>query len=73
MTSSPTPGCTSGNLRLPLLSLPVLPLLSLPLLSLLELMIRHRYQCGGGQMLNRTEAYFEYPSVAAMMIREVAQ
>eukprot|EP00730_Choanoeca_flexa_P003156 TRINITY_DN11310_c0_g1_i3.p1 TRINITY_DN11310_c0_g1~~TRINITY_DN11310_c0_g1_i3.p1 ORF type:complete len:844 (+),score=181.87 TRINITY_DN11310_c0_g1_i3:336-2534(+) len=33
--------------------------------------LHERYQCAGGQMRNRTEAYFEYPSAVGMMLRQI--
>eukprot|EP00755_Sulcionema_specki_P024478 Sspe_Gene.14992::Locus_5196_Transcript_2_2_Confidence_0.667_Length_4954::g.14992::m.14992 len=33
--------------------------------------VRERFGCGGEQQLNRTKYYFEYPSVAAMMVHRV--
>eukprot|EP00040_Diaphanoeca_grandis_P026583 m.149250 g.149250 ORF g.149250 m.149250 type:complete len:880 (-) comp30646_c0_seq1:102-2741(-) len=33
--------------------------------------MHERYNCDGTQQLNRTEAYFEYPSTVAMLLREI--
>jgi hypothetical protein len=34
-------------------------------------LVPNRYGCDGLPQLNRTAFYFEYPSVVAMMIREI--